>query len=221
MKFTKNQIPIYCFFLAIGLIFATTSHAETYYLPESPVTIETSLLVRENPGLPDTVKQITIQPGAMKASVKPLNFYLPEQNQFIGTLNIGDSGAVEWTGTGCFSTTYQDTDLLIVPGTAFPVDVLPVHAVLKADTPIEYAFSRTAGDQKFLQKIRVSATAVGLEEVRQSGWIRCEHCHLFNLYMIAATDARTGALIVKQLWCAEDDWWVYEETPLRHSWRIQ
>ena len=221
MKFKRNQIPIYCLFLVIGFVFATTSHAETYYLPESSITIETSLLVRETPGLPDKVKPIIIQPGKMKASDKPLHFYLSEQNQFIGTLNLADTGVVEWTGTGCFSTIFQDTDFLIVPGIAFPVDVLPVHTVLNTDTPLEYAFSRTAGDQIFLQKIRVSATAVSLEQARQSGWIRCEHCDLSSLYMIAATDAQTGALIVKQLWCPEEDWWVYEETPLRHSWRTQ
>ena len=140
-----------------------------------------------------------------------------------GILNLGFSGEISWSGVGQAAPAFKAKNLFILSGVTLPVDVLPIQMTLNADAPLEYEFSQNAGGRTFSRRIQVAANPVSRDKARQAGWILYDDCSVDadDLQMIVVTDLQTGELVIKQLWAADNCWWLYEETPLRRSWRVQ
>jgi hypothetical protein len=128
----------------------------------------------------------------------------------------GGVGQIEWQGIEKNRKKIMTEGLLIVPGFPAPCDILPVSGKEPDKT---YEDRIEAGGRIFLKKYRAFWKAVSLEEARANGWLKKDIPKPAALQMITVVDGQEH-LVVKQLWDANGTWWLYEETPLRRSWRM-
>jgi len=128
----------------------------------------------------------------------------------------GTAGDIQWKGMGKRGEKKSGAGILLLPGFPAPCDVLPVG---QGDRGGTYGERIEAGGRVFSKSYRVSFTAFAVADAKAMGWIRGEDPGAAGLIMVAVTDEK-GRPVVKQLWPADGPWWLYEETPLRRSWRI-
>ena len=128
----------------------------------------------------------------------------------------GTAGDIQWKGMGASGQRRHGVGMLLLPGFPAPCDVLPVG---QGDRGGTYGERIEAGGRVFSKSYRVSFTAFAVADAKAMGWIRGEDPGAAGLIMVAVTDEK-GRPVVKQLWPADGPWWLYEETPLRRSWRI-
>jgi hypothetical protein len=148
-------------------------------------------------------------------------FYDIESGASSGQLNFQPGGKVSWEVKGAGTKGGQSENFLFVPGLSVPVDIFPVSQLRLISKPVEYAFQRQAGGRTFVDRIQVAMHSVTLGQAREAKWIRVEETVSDELTMIEAVDVQAGLLVAKQLWAPGSDWWLYEETPFRRSWRIK
>lgn len=129
----------------------------------------------------------------------------------------GSGGQIGWEGIGSGQARKSETGLLLAPGFPAPCDVLPLGG---ADQGRVYRETSDAGGRTFTRSYRVSVRTFTAGEARSLGWLRAEQPVGPELIMVTVTDEKE-TLVVRQLWPAEGDWWLYEETPRRRSWLIQ
>lgn len=109
--------------------------------------------------------------------------------------------------------------LLVIPGFPVPCDLLP----LKHDPPDKVFVNRsTAGGRVFEWRYRVEKSPVKLSEAISAGFVDASIEKIpadARLVMVQAVDL-SGKKWVRQLWLESHDWWIYEETADRKSWRV-
>jgi hypothetical protein len=123
---------------------------------------------------------------------------------------------IEWQGMGEGPRKKGSNGFLIMPGFPVPCDILPV---LGEDHAGIYEEKVEAGGQIFVRRYKVSSQGIGVDEVRERGWIQNGLQEHANYTLITVIDDK-GNMVVRQLWPPDGTWWIYEETPLRRSWRI-
>ena len=190
--------------------------AEPYAISE-PVSALTRIVAPDRPGQ-ETVRTWEILPETMPEGFR-LNFFKSGADQAFGRLLFDrDDNTVAWEGPGADAPALKKGRLLIIPGFPPPCDVLPVSRFWEGEASKIYAIRREFGGHVFLDRVRVTAEPCDAAEAFKNGWIS-EGSEATEFRLITAKDAATGELMVRQLWPAAAEWWVYEETPNRRSWR--
>ncbi len=114
----------------------------------------------------------------------------------------------------------QQADLLIVPGSPVPIDRLPLDMLTGKNSSRNYEIKRDAGGQTFVDTFQVTCSAIDNAAARTNGWLTGDGLP-DQLMMITVVNARTGELVVRQLWAPGADWWIFEETPYHQSWQVR
>ncbi len=208
--------------LVVGSVWPCSVSAHRPYAPELPIAVKTELIVTDTHHHTQFFRTMIRVTQKTETNFK-IGFFPSDQDDAAGMLDFDFLGTISWSGVGQTAPTFHAKNLFIVSGVTLPIDVLPVQMIINAGTPLEYEFTQIAGGRKFFRRIQMTASPVSRDEARQVGWILCDDCFCdaVELQMIVVTDLQTGDLIVKQLWAADGCWWLYEQTPLRRSWRVQ
>lgn len=202
------------------MILTCPASALTPYQPDARIEIMTETTVENTPGM-QVFTRIAAGPVQKNADIRLTGLYNGETGDPLGTLGFDPDGTVSWKGKGATAKRFQSNHLLIIPGILIPMDVLPVDQFFGKSETEEYDFRRKAGGRTFVDRIRISVTPVSRDQAVDAQWLRFEKETSNDLKLIEAVDLRTGELIVKQLWEPGSDWWLYEQTPFRRSWRIR
>lgn len=213
----KNIIPL-CGCLLFVLFFVPVfSWAEPFQL-NGPVSFETAYPTPDGRTKthtwqvsPDTTedafRSMVFRPEKSASSAPPFCRidFLPEEE--------GDV-RIRWTGAGGVVRNGRNGMLLM---SGFPVacDILPVHQEGEEKT---YSEKTEAGGRTFVKSITVRKETIAPEKAKDEGWIKKGRDD--DLVLFSAVDDE-GKLMVRQLWAENGDWWLYEETPFRRSWRTQ
>jgi hypothetical protein len=154
-----------------------------------------------------------------------LTFIMTDSDQVICRLTVSGSDAkrvahLTWDDSARPPKIIQQGELLIAPGSPVPCDMLPLGFLTGQYASKTYEVKRIAGGQTFMDGFQVDGVETDIAEARSNGWLTGQN-QPKRLVMITAVNARTGQLAVRQLWVPGDDWWVFEETPYRQSWRMR
>ena len=217
----KNSIRYYCLaFLVAAILLPVNGLSSSLYLPAAQFEILTEVKSEssDNDSIPTRFK---VEPSRASGDKAYIDFIVAETAQKIGRLVFTPGDFIEWRGAGASDRILQAEHLLIIPGFTVPVDVLPVNSILSSeDGIIRHEFRRQAGDRLFLARVEISARSVSSLEAEENGWLYAKNRYPENLYLISAINLGKDELLVRQLWAPGEDWWLYEETPFRRSWRI-
>ncbi len=205
----------------VVLVFSNSGFGLDVYQPESQVQLVTEI-TGEGPagGKPVLISSI-VGPVQHIDDKSYIEFFNSNTGALFGSLSFSLTGTVSWDGKGVVAKPFQAEHLLIIPGFSIPADVLPVFRVLASDEPLVFELKSQAGGRSFIHRIQISSRMVSREEAVQNHWIKKDIGIASALYMIEAVDLQTGGMVVKQLWEPDSAWWLYEQTPLRRSWRIK
>ncbi|MFZ3095348.1 MAG: hypothetical protein WA081_02450 [Desulfosalsimonadaceae bacterium] len=133
-----------------------------------------------------------------------------------------DTGSVSlvWTESGRRPQVIQQADLLIVPGSPVPVDRLPPDMASGKCDSRNYEIKRQVGGQAFTDHFQVTSSEIDGAAARTNRWLTGDDAP-GKLVMITVVNARTNALVVRQLWAPGAAWWIFEETPYHQSRQVR
>lgn len=207
---------------ALSLTFVNAGWAGVPYQPVAAVEIMTAVTAEDASGTIPAYLRFKVGPAQTNVDHKQyVAFYDIESGVSTGQLNFQPGGEISWEGKGAGTKGFQSENFLLMPGLSVPVDVFPLSQLRLTSEPVEYAFQRQARGRTFVDRILISIHPVASDQARKSKCIRVEKAVPDELMMIEAVDAQTGDLVAKQLWAPGSEWWLYEETPFRRSWRIK
>lgn len=190
-----------------------------YYQPLAPVKILTVNQGFEGDVNPDTATEWTVIYQIENKAEKSLSFYPADTPEMVCRLVLTSTGIrIIWNNTDRIPHAVSTGNLFIVPGASVPCDLLPVE---QAEDSTAYEYRRQLGGHIFVETIQVERVEINPQEALRNGWLRGEVQSNKQLVMIRAFSQRTKALLVQQLWADGDHWWIYEETPVRLSWRVR
>ena len=108
----------------------------------------------------------------------------------------------------------------IVLSEGFPV---PFDELSPLDESLNHVnIARKAGGLTFSYRVTREITGISPSDAVSSGMVDQAIATTIgeqNLRLI--TIRKAGALVVRQLWADGDVFWLYEETPVRRSWRVK
>ncbi|MBC2714674.1 MAG: hypothetical protein HF978_05125 [Desulfobacteraceae bacterium] len=193
------------------------------YQPSASVVIMSGPSDDVDDSVDSSLVEWTVNPEKDSAGERFLSFYLADNQQLICRLFFTGSGnRIIWNNTTRVPHAIAQQDILIVPGANVPCDLLPVAQMLDSNKDaVIYEVRRQAGGQTFVDRVQVESMEISPKDAVQKGWLPGDAQSFGRLVMIQAVNLRTNALLVKQLWAPGDDWWIYEETPTRQSWRVR
>lgn len=152
-----------------------------------------------------------------------LGFYRDETQDPVCRLASGGLNPGLYLAGGVrFSNAITTRDLMLFPGFSVPCDVLPVIAAdCVSGEPDIIEIRRQTGQSTFVDNFQINCLTVASADALAQGWIRESAEDAGTLFMIGATNLKTGENVSRQLWVPGDFWWLYEETPYRRSWRLR
>ena len=107
--------------------------------------------------------------------------------------------------------------IVLSEGFPVPYDDLAPHD----DTIKDAVIKKQAGGATFSYKVRRETRDISLNEAMAENMVNEEMAgNLTGKGLRLITVWKGEELLVRQLWPEGDSWWVYEETPLRKSWRV-
>ena len=188
------------------------------YHPTVPITIETEAhgLDAKNPGLIRLLIHTRLINDRRETVFATLND--PENTRPISIITFSDTIPVGVQKNPASSVKTFTDSLYFATGYPIPLDILPVSQ----DTGTkEYYNTRSVGGRTFKQKVVVTITILTVEEATSKGWIQLQPGLDPQIQLRLFTATTTDKLLSRQLWSDDSEWWFYEETPFRRSWRIQ
>jgi len=216
MNFQK--IVIYSLVITLLHLYLTKFVYAFPYHPATRVIIETEGLFKDAENL--STKQYIIQTNVVNNKQETVFTASagPGTHASISLIKFSDTIPVEIQKDMHSPGHIIKDTLYFATGYPVPLDILPITQ----DTPIkEYERIRSAGGRTFKQTITVNITPLTIEEAQDRGWLRISPPHSPTpLYLFTATTPG-DKLLSRQLWPENGDWWLYEETPFRRSWRIK
>lgn len=111
----------------------------------------------------------------------------------------------------------EDGSIFLSDGFPVPFDDLYPENVMEGDITLK----KSAGGMRFSEKMRKKRVEMDERKALALGMVAPEMADGIKektLQMIVLE--KNGVPLVSQLWCKDDSWWIFEETPLRKSWRI-
>jgi hypothetical protein len=84
-------------------------------------------------------------------------------------------------------------------------------------------YQKEAGGMKFAYILKRTVMNIPVEVavaagMIEKGTVKEKTAPALKLYSVYKSD---GTLLVKQLWSSDGNWWLFEETPFRKSWRLR
>ena len=222
LKRRQNWFCVLTIIVGIILGFSDASFAEMFH-SVTPILIQSEISAGSEDPQDIRNNRWSVVSDKNSDGSTILSFYMEGTDQPLCQLEVSATDyRIKWlTGTRGPSVILSD-ELLIASGYPAPCDILPVaKAISSIGEATSYEIKRKAGGSTVNEKFRVESIVVKVEEAKNNGWIRNNLDVKENLYMIRVYNLRTNGLMVQQLWPADGAWWIYEETPSRHSWRIQ
>jgi len=216
----KSVIKASLLFMAILVLLCASESSAFFYRPAEAVRIF-SEYTGFNDSTPPRTQIWKVVPERTPDSAVRLRFF-PEgaaETEAVCELElspVGSPGAISLKRIGQPGEKTSNTGLLLAPGFPAPCDVLPVG---ENDEGRVYQEKREAGGRVFIRSYRVTSAPFRLAEANEKGWIKAETKGISELILVTVTDEK-GQVAARQLWAPGGSWWLYEETPLRRSWRI-
>jgi hypothetical protein len=158
-----------------------------------------------------------------------LSFAMAGSDQPFCRLTIGASNVVPgnlssasllWNDPDRQPQVIQQGDILIVPGSPVPCDLLPLDMLTGKKDAKNFEIRREVAGQAFVDNFEVTYAGIDGATARKNGWLTGDDLS-GQLMMITMRNVRTRELVVRQLWAPGADWWLFEETPYRQSWRVR
>lgn len=223
------DIHIFKLFWALlcGVIFAPAPAGSFPYQPSEIIQIVSESATGFTEGRKADVYTWRVVPETgQTGGTKTLSFFRAMSDNRLCRLVLSEAGVIldaDIEGVSSNMMIRKD-DLLLIPGFPVPCDILPFQ-LMAGDHPSAsrlYQINRSAGTQTFVDTLEVSTYPVTYKSAQSSGWIK-------NTQNVAPTDLlqvlkvvnpRTGDVLSVQLWVSNADWWIYEKTRLRQSWRL-
>ena len=113
---------------------------------------------------------------------------------------------------------HGNNGFLPVGGYPVPCDMLPVY---QKEPEKEYVLYKKVAGATFAERYTVKIENVDAKTAQNNGWIKSDGNTDSLDFMTVSAYNSDKKPVVKQLWEKNSDWWLYEETPYRRSWRIQ
>lgn len=127
------------------------------------------------------------------------------------------AGGIEWEELRSGRTVQGTQGVLLVPAYPAPCNVLPGNDPEEAGAVY---MEQQAGSRTFRTRYSVRTLEMTWDEAVAAGMARSQMPAQETLKMFLVYDDN-GACVLKQLWPSESgDWWLYEETSNRKSWRL-
>ena len=218
----KNNLPytLLLIIVTLGLMLPATKCPAAAYRPDTSITI-ISQYPADTASSPAQTQVWKIVPETLPGGSVRLDFSLETSGTLTAVCELelsgtGRNGGIRWRGIGKDIEKVSDNGFLLMPGFPAPCDVLPVN-----DPGEGYVYQdrNEAGGSVFIRKYQVTVRSVGLPEATANGWLDENTPDFSGLVMVTAVDQR-GETAVRQLWPVDGSWWIYEETPQRHSRRV-
>lgn len=108
--------------------------------------------------------------------------------------------------------------IYLADGYPVPIDILPVNQEAAVQ---KYNMEQQGGNRVFLTPYTVSITPISVAAAVEKGWVNAQDFQAVEVsfHLVSAKKA-SGKIAARQLWPEDGEWWVYEETPFRRSWRL-
>jgi hypothetical protein len=210
-----------CYFLlVVAIFFSSSSLAAEFYKPDSAVEIVTESIVDNNFKSSDSARFIA-GPVQSDGNAARVPFFHEDSKDALGSLVFSPDDKVIWERHGSTARQFKAKNFLVVPGISVPVDVFPLKDVMANSNSKEFEFEEKLSGRVFVDKIRVSAHLIQAEEAMNAGWVRIKNYSRSSFFLVEARDLATGGLVARQLWSPDSNWWLFEETPFRKSWRVE
>lgn len=226
MHHRRLTSAILMFAAAFFLLSAQTS--ASVYQPGEPVYVQTQLQADSGEEQGPTIRRwrIETEGGAAKGDSAGLVVFPADSNQPICRVLLDPAGDIRDADiSGISDNLLLKKDLLIVPGYPAPCDILPVRRLMAgegASGSLAYKVRRRIGGQVFADNLIVKIRPISFADASASGWL--EHFRkgkASDIQVIEAVNQRSGEQLSLQLWQPGAEWWIYEETPYRKSWRVR
>lgn len=108
--------------------------------------------------------------------------------------------------------------IVLSEGFPIPYDVLSPHD----DTIREAVIKKQAGGMTFSFRVTRETREISLNEAMSENMVNEEMARDLSGKALRLITVRKGEeFLVRQLWPDGASWWVYEETPVRKSWRVK
>lgn len=155
-----------------------------------------------------------------------INVFLDGKNELVATLSYSADGKLkkvekklEHFNEKKKKVISQETDSKIFLSDGFPVPYDDLDP--KSRTTEEVVNRKSAGGVTFAEKIKKEVTPITIEKAISLMMVDsavADHIAGKPLYLI--TIKKKELPLVTQLWVDGSNWWIYEETPIRKSWRM-
>ncbi len=191
------------------------------YFIGTPVKLE-SLLVSPEKQKKAQTRQWLVVPKTLEHEIR-LEF-LPGFKKGIAPIccvairNTPQGNLVEWSGKGSQTHLVGERGFLIHQGYPAPGDVFPI---LKEGESSRFKMERQAGGRMFTEFYTVSASNVECEQAMENGWIKIELPKDVKELLKISVKNSDGRVVGMQIWGGCMDWWLFEETAYRKSWRVE
>lgn len=223
------RINVFSFFCIVccGVIFAPIPSGAFPYQPtESLRVISQASVDLDESGKPDVSTWRVVPEVSQGSGQVTLSFFNDMSDIRLCRLVVSGIGEVidaDIAGVSSNMVIHED-DLLLVPGFPVPCDILPFQ-LMSGNHPSAsklYHVRRVVGTQVFADNLEVQASPVTWAAAQANGWINSSINTDQNtsLQVLKVINKQTGDQVALQLWAADDDWWIYEKTRFRQSWRL-
>ncbi|MBU0484140.1 MAG: hypothetical protein KKB30_06465 [Proteobacteria bacterium] len=187
------------------------------YLPALPLHIATEVQALTSGPALDKI-EYGVRAAMTGADQFTLDFYpLSQQDKTLCRLNFQAAGLLTWQRSMAETPQPASQPLFLQPGFPLPVDILPVGQEAAQE---KYEVKSSGGGRTFLKSYTVAVAEIAHETARQNGWLKVSLAPDALLHLYTVTDSNDN-LVARQLWPAQADWWLFEETAFRRSWLIK
>jgi len=221
IKLYKLLIMNLAGWMGVVLLLPSVALSQSYFL-QSPVQIvsvdaDTAIDSAEN-----RMTEWVVIPENNRSGETALNYYSSGNDQRICRVIISaTSPQIIWDNTKHVPHELSGQDILIVTGVNVPCDILPVSSGIEHQRVRIFDIRRQVGGQIFVDRVQVEYISISTQDAIENGWIVDNAQPVDGLVLVKANNLRTNKLISMQLWIPGSDWWIYEESPVRKSWRIR
>jgi hypothetical protein len=224
------RINVFRFFciLICGVIFGPIPAVAFPYQPAEPLRVISQISADLNEsGKPDVSFWRVVAEADQGEDEATLSFFNDMSDDRLCQLIVTGTGEirnVDITGIPD-NLVIRENDLLLVPGFPVPCNILPVQLMTGSQPSASklYHVSRSSGSHVFADTLEVQAYPVTREAAQAKGWINSSLSteQIGSLKVLKVVNQRNGDLVVLQLWETDADWWMYEKTLFRQSWRLK
>jgi len=223
VKNSKRLFIHYLFTILAACVGVICQHsvlnAEPYHIKDT-IEIRSEISdVNAGSAIPAVINWIVVPEADESGSIR-LSFLVAGGDSSVCQMSLtGTETHITWTDAARIPRIYHQNNLLVVPGSMMPCDILPVDNTNSKQLNKTFEIKRRVGGQTFVNLLQVDFYPVAASDAVANGWVTASQNLIGPLTMIRVMDLKKEVMIVQQLWSAGDTWWLYEESLTRQSWR--